>query len=102
MTEDGCSEKYRCPLQESHARKIEEIFVHTKEILTYARHLEKLDALYDIRDHLISVATGKDHIQTKVVVMIFKVFGIVILCLIAIIVFLLVGEQWGLIGALHR
>lgn len=92
----------RCKLQEAHIRKLEEIHVYTKEILTYARHLEKLDALSDIRDHLISVATGKDHIQSKIAIMLFKILGAVILCLIGIIVFLLVGEQWGLIGALHR
>lgn len=97
-----CEQKGRCLLTDTHVKKIEDMYMHTREILTYAKHLEKLDALNDIRDHLISAAIGKDQIQTKTALLIFKILGVVICALLAVLLFLLIGEKADIIGMLHR
>ena len=83
------------------ASKIEETFDNSKQILSYVKHLEKLDALVEIKDHILNAATGKDHIQKDVAILLFKILGLVIVSLTAIIAFLLTGSHFGVIGSLH-
>lgn len=68
----------------------------------YLPHLEKLDALEDIKNHLMEAATGKNQLDIKVATLIFKILGIAIFALLVVIVFLLTGEAWGILGVLHR
>jgi len=68
----------------------------------YLPHLEKLDALEDIKNHLLDAATGKNQLDIKVATLLFKILGITIIALLAVILFLLTGEHWGILGALHR
>lgn len=67
-------------------------------LLKYGEHLQKLDALEDIRDSLLDSATGRSQIDTKTAGMIFKIFGIVIFALLLVIVFLLTGEKLGILS----
>ena len=60
-----------------------------RKIADSAHHLSKLDILEDIKDHLMRAATGKDHIETKIAMVLFKILGWVIFGLLSVIVFLL-------------
>lgn len=82
--------------------KVTEIHSAVMKQTAYLSHLEKLDALADIKTHLLGAATGRDHIPTKVAVTVIKILGLVIVALLAVILFLLTGEHFGLLGALHR
>lgn len=68
----------------------------------YLPHLEKLDALEDIKDHLMDAATGKNQLDIKVATLLFKILGITIVALLFVIIFLLTGESMGILGVLHR
>jgi hypothetical protein len=69
------------------------------DVVENTKHLR---ALSDIRDRILDSATGRDHIPTKVVLVVLATFGTVILGLTFTIVFLLTGEATGWINALHR
>jgi hypothetical protein len=95
------------------ADQIEDIHGSTSQILRYAKHLEKLDALTDIKDNLLSFAVGKDQIPTKVVEammvradknsrLIYTVLGLVIVALIGVLAFLLTGEHLGWVHKLFQ
>lgn len=123
MSEDDFNGKgYVCPLSlngewNKHSIKtsiameqINDIHGTSKILLDNTKHLEKLNALSDIRDSLLSYVVGRDQISTKVVNELFEqqhktfrttqiVTGIVVVGLIGVIVFLLTGEQ---LGWVHR
>lgn len=69
------------------------------EVIKNTRHLS---ALSDIRDTLLSAATGRDHIPMKVLLVVLGTLGAVIMGLVFVIVFLLTGEAQGWIKLLHR
>lgn len=87
---------------------------HGMEILkSHVGHLTKLDKLeniaasmLDIKDSLLEAATGKNQIDKETVQRLMKtqgyIFGLVILALTVILVFLLTGESSGWVGSLHR
>lgn len=83
-------------------RQIAETHRMVSDIGRYAPHLSKLDALEDIKDRLLDSATGKDHLDKTVAILLFKILGIVIIGLLFCLVFLLTGESFGIIGALNR
>jgi len=62
-----------------------------RKIADSAHHLSKLDILVDIRDHLMRAATGKDHLETKIAMVLFKILGWVIFGQMIVIVYLLTG-----------
>jgi hypothetical protein len=82
--------------------KIVDTHTTSLTLAKYLPHLEKLDALEDIKNHLLDAATGKNQLDIKVATLIFKILGLTILALLAVILFLLTGEAWGILGALHR
>lgn len=67
-----------------------------------ADSLQHLSALTDIRDTLLSAATGRDHIPLKAALVVLGVLCSVILGLVFVLVFLLTGEAAGWINSLHR
>ncbi len=93
--------------------QINEIHGASKTFLDNIKHLEKLNALSDIKESLLSYVVGRDQISTKVVNELFEqqhktfrttqiVTGIVVVGLIGVIVFLLTGEQLGWIHGLFK
>lgn len=78
--------------------QIQETHQVMNQILKHAQHLTKLDALEDIRDSLLSSATGRDHIETKAVILVFKILGLVIFSLLLTLLFLLTGQHFNLIS----
>lgn len=87
---------------ESVKGKITETHATSVTLAEYLPHLKKLDALEDIKDHLMRAATGKDQIDIGVAKMLFKILGITITALLFIIVFLLTGSHWGFLGSMHK
>lgn len=96
---------------EKAVNQIDEMHRTTNDILEYTKHLEKLDALVEIKDSLLSYVVGRNSVDTKTVNEIFlqqhKTFrttqivtGIVVIGLIGVIVFLLTGEHMGWIHEL--
>lgn len=61
----------------------------------YAKHLQKLDALDDIRDKLIDSATGRKQWDQESVHLLIKIFGATILLLVGVIFYLLTGQHLG-------
>jgi hypothetical protein len=82
--------------------KVDAMHEDISEMKLYLPHLEKLEALSDIKSHLMSAATGKNHIETQTAILIFKILGGVIFALLIVVVFLLTGEHFGVLGGLHR
>lgn len=96
-SENGSFKYIPCRLTPDVVTKINESHANTLTLMKYAQHLEKLDALTDIRDHLMRSATGRDQIPTKTAMLIFKILGFVIAILAFAIGALLMGERLGLI-----
>lgn len=63
----------------------------------YAKHLEDLRALPEIRDKLLDSATGRKQFDKDAVMLMIKIFGGVIIALVICIMFLLTGQHFGLI-----
>ncbi len=87
-----------CPLLTAYEKRITDAFVqiseshqNTKELLDAAKHLKALDALIDIRDHLLNAATGKGYTDNETVKLIVKILGAVIILLILYIT----GQQFN-------
>lgn len=78
--------------------KIDQIHSDMNEFKTWLPHLGKLDALEDIKDHLMDAATGKNQIEVKTATLIFKILGGVIIAQTVTIVFMLTGQHFGLFG----
>ena len=93
---------YNCRVSRKDMEQLNDTLNNTKIMLQYAKHLEKLDALVDIKDHLLAAATGKGYMDIKTANLVFKILGLVIVGLIAVILFLLTGSHAGIIGELHR
>ncbi len=103
--------KHNCPLSrdwDKHREdfmkmtsKISETHTIMNQILVHTQHLSKLDALEDIRDSLISKATGRDQVDSKIAIMIFKILGLVIATLLLTILFLLTGQKLNLFSLFH-
>lgn len=77
--------------------KLEALHDGMDEVIANTRHLA---ALTDIRDTLLSAATGRDHIPIKVFLVVLGSLGSVIVGLVFVIVFLLTGEAAGWINPL--
>lgn len=92
--------------KEEVALKVTENNEMLTKLAEYAAYLPKLDTIANsmaiIEDRLISAAIGKDHIETKTVYMLLKIFGFVIVGLTFVIVFLLTGVHLGWISQLHQ
>jgi len=97
--------------------KIETIHDNLGEFGMHVRHLSKLDtiaeAVVDMKDNLVSVATGKSQIPLDVAKVLFqqkqassdatvKTLSVIILVLLSVIGFLLVGENLGWIRKLFN
>lgn len=59
-------------------------------------------SITEMRDQLISSATGKDHIPKDVGFLIIKILCLVIVSLIAVIGFLLIGEHFNILKLFHN
>ena len=85
---------------------IKEKIVNTHEtsvtLAKYLPHLEKLDALEDIKSHLMEAATGKNQLDIKVATLIFKILGATIFVLLAVILFILTGQKMGLLQMISQ
>lgn len=86
------------------------------EMREYLPHLEKLEDMQrsdqaklqalqtiattnvEIRDRLLGAATGKDHLETKTAVLLFKILGIVIIGLLTALVFFLTSGNIHLLN----
>lgn len=75
--------------------KVDEMSTNMGLIIEHTQHLKKLDKLDIIAESLLNAATGKDQMPTKTAHLIFKMFGVVMLGLIFVIVFLLTGQKLG-------
>lgn len=126
MSEDDINGKLNCGLMNgswsqyqkeftSMASKIETIHDGIEEFKGHVSHLSKLDtiadAVVDMKDNLVSVATGRSQIPLDVAKELFsqnrqgsnaitKILSAVIVLLLAVIGFLLIGESSGLIRKL--
>lgn len=104
-TENGAPQYWRCPLYDKHREQIISAIVKVDTMhdgmLELVKHTQHLQALSEIRDNLISAATGKDHVPAKILLIILATLGAVIVGLVFVIVFLLTGEAMGWINALH-
>ena len=113
---NGVWSQYQKELTEM-GNKIEVIHDNLGEFGRHIGHLSKLDtiadAVVDMKDNLISVATGKSQIPLDVAKVIFdqkqtssdttvKTLGAVIVVLLAVIGFLLIGEHFGWIRTLFN
>jgi len=67
-----------------------------------AENLNHLSTLPAILDRLVESATGRDHVPTRVVLLIVGAMSGVVLGLVFVVVFLLTGESAGWINSLHR
>lgn len=102
---------HTCPLAEhweQHKNEFQKITSKVTEthnimnqIHTHTQHLSKLDALEDIRDSLISKATGRDQLDTKTAMIMFKILGAVIVTLLLTILFLLTGQSFNFFKLFH-
>ena len=81
---------------EKMTNRVSETHVVMNQILTHTQHLSKLDALTDIRDSLINKATGRDQLDTKTAMVMFKILGAVIATLLLTLLFLLTGQHFNL------
>lgn len=93
-------DKHRSDFEKMTA-KVSETHVIMNQILTHTQHLSKLDALEDIRDSLISKATGRDQIDTKTAMVMFKILGAVIVTLLITLLFLLTGQSFNFFKLFH-
>lgn len=84
---------------ESTVKKVEETHTMMEQLLEHTVHLEKLDNIAEsistIKGGLLSAATGKDQIPTKLATQLVKVMSLVILGLVVILVFALTGLHFG-------
>lgn len=98
----GVTEEWR----DSIDSKVTETHSMLNTLVNHTSHLTKLTTIADkvtiIEDRLLIAATGKDHIETKTVYMLLKIFGSVIVGLTFVIVFLLTGVHFGWISQLHQ
>ncbi len=102
---------HTCPLAEDWEKhrsdfekmtgKVSETHIIMNQILSHTQHLSKLDALEDIRDSLISKATGRDQLDTKTAMIMFKILGAVIATLLLTLLFLLTGQHFNLFTLFH-
>lgn len=102
---------HTCPLAEDWEKhredfekmtsKVSETHVLMTQIMTHTQHLSKLDALEDIRDTLINKATGRDQLDTKTALIMFKILGAVIVTLLLTILFLLTGQSLNFFKLFH-
>lgn len=81
--------------------KVNQIYVETNGMSKYLSHLSKLDVLEDIKLHLMDAATGKDQLQTKTAMVIFKILGGVIFGFLATFVYLLTAGHVTIPGLGH-
>lgn len=99
-------EKAYCPLWNKHREQIISAIIKVDTMhdgmVEMVKHTHHLQALSDIRDTLIGAATGKDHVPTKVFLIVLAALGTVIVGLVFILIFLLTGEVAGWIEHLHR
>jgi len=101
--------EFRCGLDEAWQDdmfgKITETHNMMNSLIEHTSHLPKLtkisDSMTTIEGELINAATGKDHVNTKTVFLILKIFGVVICGLTAVIVYLLTGLHFGWVSSLH-
>lgn len=82
--------------------KVDTMHTMLQTLASHTAHLSKLDCLPRIEDKLINAATSKDNMSPATSMIIFRILGVVILGLIGCIAFLLMGEHFGIIGALHH
>lgn len=96
-----------CPLSDNWEKRrvdyektvtqIQETHQAMRQMLVHTQHLMKLDALEDIRDSLINKATGRDQLDTKTAMVMFKILGAVIGVLLLTLLFLLTGQHFNLL-----
>lgn len=79
------------------SKKIEETYALMKIMTQHIQHLSKLDALEDIRDSLLESATGRNHIDANMAMLVFKVLGAVIVVLLFVLLFLLTGQHFNFV-----
>jgi hypothetical protein len=102
---------HECPLKDGWDRhkaefekmtsKVGETHIIMNQILQHTQHLSKLDALEDIRDSLLESATGRNHLETKTAMVMFKILGAVIATLLLTILYLLTGQHFNLLTLFH-
>jgi hypothetical protein len=83
------------------ADRMEQVVMEIKgqnaNLVEYCSHLKKLDALDDIKDHLMSAATGGNQLDLgmKIAKLLSWIFGSIIAVLLFVICFLLTGQSVG-------
>lgn len=98
-----------CILREEHLnkaldtnKKVSDMHQMFQTLLENTEHLQKLDCLERIEDKLIAPATSENRIEKTFAVLIVKILGGALIMAVLCIAFLLTGENFGIIGALHR
>lgn len=72
-------------------KKVDTMHELLENIQQHTVHLQKLDNL----DLLVEAVTGKNEQDNKLVILISKIFGVAIVGLVIVIVFLLTGQSFG-------
>jgi hypothetical protein len=81
---------------------ITEIHSQNHTLVQHAAHLQKLDALTEIKDKLLESATGRNQFDIGIAQKLFTILGMVIMALVFIIVFLLTGAKLGLLDLVAK
>lgn len=77
--------------------QIEESHGLLKMMSGHTIHLKKLDALDEIKTSLISSATGRDQIDAKIAMLLFKILGVCNIALVFALIALVTGQHFSLV-----
>jgi hypothetical protein len=72
-----------------------EIKTQNADLVKYCSHLKKLDALDDIKSHLMAAATGRTQLDIGIAKLVFWSLAAVIVTLLFIIAYLITGQSLG-------
>lgn len=81
---------------------VKEIHSQNQTLVNHTAHLQKLDALSEIKDSLLSAAIGRTQLDLGIAKLIFWLMGAVMLGELFVIVFLLTGEKLGILQLLQH
>jgi hypothetical protein len=85
------------------AGKIQETHEGVTTIAAYCPYLKNISESSDyMKNKLTDAATGKNQLDIKVAILLFKILGFVIVCQQAVIVFVLTGQKFNLFGLFEK
>lgn len=106
---NGALEEYKREIQDM-TQKVSATHDNVETMVNQLQHLTRLEliaeTLIDVKNELISAATGKNHVPVEVVERLFiqnsknqwsqfKSYSLIVIVLLAVLLFLLTGEHFG-------